>query len=63
LVGGAFGFLQAKDVGLLSGEKFQKIFLQHGTQAVDIPGNQFHARRINHGRPQINTDFETMPSG
>jgi hypothetical protein len=42
VVGRAFGFLQAEDVGLLGVEKFQKVFLQHGAQAVDVPRNQFH---------------------
>jgi len=49
VVGAAFGFLKAKHVGFLSVEKIEEIFPQHGAQAIDIPGNQFHGGRINHG--------------
>ena len=37
VVGRALDFLQAQNVRLLGIEKFQKIFLQHGAQAIDVP--------------------------
>ena len=43
LIGRTFGFLQTQDVRLLRLEKFEKVLLQHGAQAVDVPGNEFHA--------------------
>ena len=46
LVGVRLGFLQAQDVGLFVVEVFEKIFAEHGAQAVDVPGNQFHAGEI-----------------
>ena len=52
LVGRAFGLLQAKHVGFRGVEKPEKILLQHGAQAVDVPGNQFHARSITRGQPR-----------
>jgi hypothetical protein len=48
LVGAALGFLKAKDIGFFGVEKIEEIFPQHGAQAVDVPGNQFHSGRINH---------------
>ncbi len=53
VVGAAFGFLQAKHVGFLGVEVIEKILLQHGAQAVDVPGNQFHARQH---KPRMNVD-------
>ena len=38
----AFGFLQAQHVRFVLVKKFQKVFAQHGTQAIDIPRDQFH---------------------
>jgi hypothetical protein len=45
----AFGFLKAKDIGFFGVEIIEEVFLQHGAQAVDVPGNQFHGGSINHG--------------
>ena len=33
----ALGFLQAKNIGLLGLEKFEKVFAQHGAEAIDVP--------------------------
>jgi hypothetical protein len=39
-------FLKAQNVGPFRRNKLQKVFLQHGAQAVDVPGNQFHELRF-----------------
>ena len=51
--GCAFGFLKAEDVRALGIDEFEEIFLEHGAQAVDVPGNQFHERK---NKPQMDTD-------
>jgi hypothetical protein len=43
VVGAAFDFLQAKNIGIFFIQELQEILPQDRTQAVDIPGNQFHA--------------------
>ena len=55
LVGRAFGFLQAKDVGLLGVEEFKEFFLKHGAQAVDVPGNEFHAMSLRKQMANVNS--------
>jgi hypothetical protein len=37
LIRRAFGFLEAQYIGFFGIEKFEKVFLQHGAQAVDVP--------------------------
>jgi iron-sulfur cluster assembly protein len=57
LIGAAFGFLKTEHVRFFRVEKFKKIFLQHGAQTIDVPGNQFHDAEIteNHAGTQTNT--------
>src|SRR5262249_8123102 len=43
LVGRRFDFLQADDVGLLGSQQLLKLTLP-GAHAVDVPGNDLHAR-------------------
>ncbi len=43
LIGRTLGFLEAQDVRFLGVEKFEKVLLQDSAQAVDVPGNEFHA--------------------
>ena len=41
------GLLQAQDVGLVLGDELlEGAFLHHGTDAVDVPRIEFHAREV-----------------
>ena len=42
LIRRTLGFLQTQHVRFLGSEEFEKVLLQHGAQAVDVPGNEFH---------------------
>src|SRR6266516_7443851 len=48
------GFLHAENVGLLGVEVIEEILPQHGAQAVDVPGNQFHGARLTGNGRQTN---------
>lgn len=46
IFGRGFGFLETKNIGRLRSQVFQKIFPQHGAEAIHIPRNDFHEAKL-----------------
>lgn len=58
----AFGFLEANNIGPVDAEMIEKALLQHGTQAVHIPRDEFHKAQTLAAPPTgFNTDSRACP--
>ena len=62
IIGRAFGFLQAENVGFFKVQVFQKILSQRCPEAIHIPGNQFHNQKhLGDSDEGKATNFESIP--
>ncbi len=54
----SFSFLDAKDVWLFISEPFGEAFFEDGSDAVDVPGDDFHRfQSLNMGREASRLSF------